>query len=87
MNSMFTKAGILHRVGIACKNTNTPIEKGQVQELESKIRDLQNVIGVIVSVNGFQQGAEAYAEDKGIIALHLKDLPNHEFTKTVMIHL
>lgn len=72
----FTKAGILHRVGIECKNTNAPIEKGQVQEFESKIRDLQNVIGVIISVNGFQQGARAFAKDKGIIALDLKDLPN-----------
>lgn len=46
-----------------------------MQEFESKLRDLQNVIGVIISVNGFQQGARAFAEDKGIIVLQLKDLP------------
>lgn len=72
----FRKAGVNHRVAIECKNTNTPINKGRVQEFESKLRDLNNIIGVIVSESGFQEGAKLFAEEKGIMTLLVKDLPN-----------
>jgi hypothetical protein len=72
----FTKAGVQHRVAIECKNTNIAVDKGRVQEFESKVRDFNNIIGVMVSVSGFQEGAKAFAKEKGIMTLHLNDLPN-----------
>ncbi|MEC5142703.1 restriction endonuclease [Chitinophaga sp. 212800010-3] len=72
----FTKAGVRHRVAIECKNTNAPVDKGRVHEFESKIRKVNNLIGVIVSVSGFQKGAAALAKESGIITLHIDELPN-----------
>lgn len=71
----FKKAGVTHRVAIECKNTQRAIEKGRVQEFESKIRDLPGVVGVIVSAGGYQQHARDFAESKGIMPLRLQDLP------------
>lgn len=72
----FAKAGVKHRVAIECKNTNTPVDKGRVHEFESKVRKVNNLIGVIVSVSGFQKGARELAKESGILALHLDELPN-----------
>jgi hypothetical protein len=72
----FQKAGVNHRVAIECKNTNIPINKGRVQEFESKLRDLNNIVGVIVSASGFQEGAKNFAEEKGILTLLISELPN-----------
>ena len=72
----FTKAGVQHRVAIECKNTSIAVDKGRVQEFESKVRDLNNIIGVIVSASGFQEGAKAFAKEKGIMTIPLNDLPN-----------
>ena len=58
------------------QNTNTSIDKGRVQEFESKVRDLNNIIGVIISASGFQEGARAFAKEKGIMTLQLNELPN-----------
>ncbi|WCT11748.1 restriction endonuclease [Mucilaginibacter jinjuensis] len=81
----FKKAGITHRVAIECKNTNVPINKGRVQEFESKLRDLNNIIGAIISLSGFQDGAKMFADEKGIITLLASDLPN--FMQLISIRL
>lgn len=72
----FEKANIKHRVAIECKNTERPIEKGKVQEFESKIRDLNNVVGVIISKSGYQENAKKFAESHGILALTEMELPS-----------
>lgn len=72
----FTKAGITHRVAIECKNTTRPVDKGRVHEFESKLRDLNNVIGVMVSQSGYQEGAKNFAESKGIATLTTDSLPS-----------
>ena len=72
----FTKAGISHRVAIECKDWATPVSKGQIQEFESKLRDIGNIIGVMVSRNGYQSGAEGFAKYNDILALRFDDLPS-----------
>lgn len=72
----FEKANVTHRVAIECKNTQRPIEKGRVQEFESKIRDLKNVTGVIVSASGYQKKAKEFAKIKGLLPLTLAELPS-----------
>ncbi|GAB6847905.1 restriction endonuclease [Paraburkholderia kururiensis] len=72
----FTKAGIRHRVAIECKDWATPVAKGQIQEFESKLRDIGTIIGVIVSRNGYQSGAVDFAKFNDIIPLKFEDLPS-----------
>ncbi len=72
----FTKAGIRHRVAIECKDWARPVSKGQIQEFESKLRDIGNITGVVVSRNGYQSGAEGYAKYHDILPLRFDDLPS-----------
>ena len=71
----FERAGIRHRVAIECKDWGSPVSKGRIQEFESKIRDIGNITGVVVSRNGYQSGAEAFAEHYDILTLRFEDLP------------
>lgn len=72
----FTKAGIRHRVAIECKDWATPVSKGQIQEFESKLRDIGNITGVVVSRNGYQSGADGFAKYHDILPLRFDDLPS-----------
>ena len=71
----FTKANITHKVAIECKDTKNAVPKGKVQEFFAKIEDIPNIIGVMISKNGYQSGARTYAEGKGILLLTSSDLP------------
>ncbi|QKS57797.1 restriction endonuclease [Paenibacillus barcinonensis] len=77
----FTKANVKHRVAIECKNHSRPIDKGKVGEFKSKILDIDNLMGIMVSASGYQSGASTYANGTGIILMTLDDLPT--FTQVV----
>jgi hypothetical protein len=72
----FPRAGIRHRVAIECKDWATPVSKGQIQEFESKLRDIGNITGVVVSRNGYQSGADTFAKHHDILPLVFDDLPS-----------
>lgn len=72
----FSKAGIRHRVAIECKDWATPVTKGQIQEFESKLRDIGAITGVVVSRNGYQSGADTFAKFNDILPLRFEDLPS-----------
>lgn len=72
----FSRAGIRHRVAIECKDWATPVSKGQIQEFESKLRDIGNITGVVVSRNGYQSGADGFAKYHDILPLRFDDLPS-----------
>jgi len=72
----FSKAGIRHRVAIECKDWAKPVSKGQIQEFESKLRDIGNITGVVVSRSGYQSGAEGFAKYHDILPLKFEDLPS-----------
>jgi hypothetical protein len=72
----FKRAGISHRVAIECKDWTNPVSKGQVQEFESKVRDIGNVVGLMVSRVGYQSGALDLAKFYGIMALQFDELPS-----------
>ena len=71
----FARVGIRHRVAIECKDWGRPVSKGQIQEFESKLRDIGNITGVVISRNGYQSGAEDFAKYHDILALRFEDLP------------
>lgn len=72
----FEKAGILHRVAIECKDWDRAVSKGEVLEFEAKIRDVGNLVGVMVSRNGYQDGAKTFAGHSDIIMLTADELPS-----------
>lgn len=72
----FVRAGIKHKVIIECKDWKSPVKRETVNTLESKVRDIPGVIGVIVSKVGYQSGAINFAKKKGILALTINELPS-----------
>lgn len=72
----FYKAGVRHRVAIECKDWKRPISQGQVLEFHQKIKNIGNeLVGVIVSRNGFQEGAENTAKRHGVLTLDNEGIP------------
>ncbi|MGE8449975.1 MAG: restriction endonuclease [Pseudomonadales bacterium] len=72
----FARAGIRHRVAIECKDWKSAVSKGQVQEFESKLRDIGSITGVMVSRHGYQSGADAFARHHDILTLRFDELPS-----------
>jgi len=72
----FSRAGIRHRVAIECKDWKSAVSKGDIQEFESKLRDIGNITGVVVSRNGYQSGADTFAKHCDILPLVFSDLPS-----------
>jgi hypothetical protein len=72
----FAKAGLRHRVAIECKDWSSPVSKGQIQEFESKLRDIGGTLGVVISRSGYQVGAAELAKYHTILALRFEDLPS-----------
>lgn len=74
----FTHLNIECKVAIECKDWKNPVSIGQVRDFASKIEDvgMGQFLGVMVSKNGYQEGAEIYAKSKGITLLTEKQLPS-----------
>lgn len=72
----FEVAGIRHRVAIECKNTQRRVERNDVLAFKAKIDEFSDVIGVIVSANGFQSGAKEFADSHRITALSIEEIPS-----------
>jgi hypothetical protein len=72
----FERAGIRHKVAIECKDTKRPVDKGQISEFAFKLVDIGNIIGLVISRNGYQEGAEIVASHYGIDLFTRVDLPS-----------
>lgn len=71
----FVQVGIRHRVVIECKDTGRPIERDEVLAFDGKIKDIAQVVGVMVSRGGYQQGAKEYGDHERILLLTARELP------------
>jgi Restriction endonuclease len=72
----FWKAGVRHRVAIECKDWKAPVSQGKILEFHQKIKNIGNdLIGVIVARNGYQEGAIKVAERHGMLALTEASFP------------
>lgn len=71
----FEKAGVRHRVAIECKCWSSPVTIKEIKVLKATVDDILGLRGVMVSAQGYQAGARKFAEDNGIEALELADLP------------
>jgi hypothetical protein len=72
----FLRANVRHRVIIECKDWKRAVDPDIISVLESKVRDIPGVIGVIVSQNGYQSRAKSFAGNQGILALTPDELPS-----------
>lgn len=72
----FVRAGVRHRVIIECKDWKSSVKREVINALESKVRDIPGVIGVIISRSGYQSGAINLAKQNGILALTSDELPS-----------
>jgi hypothetical protein len=71
----FVRAGIRHRVVIECKDTARPIERDEVLAFNGKVKDIAQVVGVMVSRSGYQPGAKSYGEHERLLLLTADQLP------------
>ncbi|WP_186264947.1 restriction endonuclease [Burkholderia gladioli] len=83
----FEKAGVLHRVAIECKNTKRRIDKSEVAAFWMMLDDCPGILGVMVSANGYQSGAEKAATDRGILPLTLDELPSLSYLLGMRLEL
>ncbi|WP_413712612.1 restriction endonuclease [Rhizobium sp. Rhizsp82] len=71
----FKKAGVLHQVAIECKDWNGPIPLKEVRDFRAKLDDIGSVVGIVISRNGLQEGAQDYCDHHRISVLDFGDLP------------
>jgi len=72
----FEVAGIRHRVAIECKNKQRRVERNDVLAFKAKLDEFSDVLGIIVSSNGFQSGAKEFADNHRITALSIEEIPS-----------
>jgi hypothetical protein len=58
-----------------CKDLRRPVTKGDIQEFHSKLHDIGGVQGVVVSRNGYQEGAKLFGLHWDMLLLTAADLP------------
>ncbi len=78
-------AGNKHCVAIECKNYNSTIPIGRVRDFYGVILDLNNVQGIMVTGEGYQEGAIEYAQYYGISLKELRKPKNEESIGEIVI--
>ncbi len=70
-------AGVKQKAAIECKNYKHTVSIGKVRDFYGVLSDLKNVIGIMATKVGYQEGAKKFADTYGI---NLKELrtPNEE---------
>ncbi len=71
----FEHLNLTYRVAIECKDWKKPVPAEEVRVFSTKIDNLNNVAGVMISTSGYQTGAIDFAKRHGIILMEEKDLP------------
>lgn len=65
------------RVVIECKDWKSPVTIKEIRDFAAKIEDvgMGNMIGIVISKAGYQDGAKKFASSSGIQLLNIDDLP------------
>ena len=72
----FEKAGFRHRVAIECRHKSRAIDKNQVIAFKGTVEDIPGLQGIMVALKGYQSGARRFADDNGILAIDITELPS-----------
>lgn len=65
-------AGVKHKVAIECKNYNKTVPVSKVRDFYGVLADLNNVVGILVTKEGFQKGAKKFATGHRIMLKELR---------------
>lgn len=68
----FKQVGEIHKIAIECKNYNKPVSIAKVRDFNSVINDIGNIKGIMVTKQGFQKGAQKFADFNGISLKELR---------------
>lgn len=68
-------AGVVHKVGITCKNHDREITEKMVEDFKGELSRLNNIIGCMISSKGYQEEAKKCAEYNGIELITTDELP------------
>jgi len=71
----FERAGIEYSTVVECKDWSKRLEQEKLMAFRSKLEDLNNPKGVIVTRSGYQSGALKYARAHGILLYELFEQP------------
>ncbi|MGT2933932.1 restriction endonuclease [Streptococcus catagoni] len=73
----FTHLNIECRVGIECKDWKKRVSVKEIRDFSTKLKDvgMGNMIGIMISQAGFQEGAKIFAESNGIKLMTVAELP------------
>ena len=71
----FRIAGINFRVAFECKDRKRAFNRDDVMAFCTKISDLSNTVGVFIAAKGYQSGALAFLDSKGIAHFDETSLP------------
>lgn len=72
----FYHLNILHKVAIECKNHSGPVSVKEVRDFVYKINDVGNIVGIMISKNGYQVGAKNVANHDHIKLMTIDELPS-----------
>jgi len=73
------------KVLIECKKYKSPVKRGVIMVLESKIRDSDAHKGMVFSTSGFQSGAIEYAARRGIATIGVQHGHTNYFTRSISV--
>ncbi len=71
----FERAGTRYKVAIECNDPKLPVDRGIIGEFGTKLADVGNTIGVVISRSGYLPGVDTLANQYGIYLLSPADLP------------
>lgn len=73
----FTHLNIECRVAIECKDWKNKVSIKEIHDFSTKLQDVGfgNIIGIMISKVGFQEGTKIFAESNGIKLMTVDELP------------
>ena len=73
----FNHLNVECRVAIECKDWKTKVSIKEIRDFSTKLQDvgLGNIIGVMISKHGFQEGTKTFAASHGIRLMTVEEFP------------
>jgi len=70
----FKLAGVTYKTCIECKHYNTSVKKSHLAAFSAVLEDIGNATGIFATTEGYQEGAQIFANAKGIRLLLVNPL-------------
>ncbi|MDE8344285.1 MAG: restriction endonuclease [Acidocella sp.] len=80
----FKVAGVEHKTAVECKHYSKSVTIETVKGFASLLDDIGNISGIIVTTVGFQKGAKAFAESRGIKLLTIRSPRDEDLSGLIL---